>query len=312
MLPFIEIFGHQVPMYGIMMLTGATLAVLFACLRGGKRGLNQLDILLAAIFAFVGGLLGAKLLYIITDIPNMVEHFQNAGFSFSWLLNRMANSGIVFYGGLIGGVITGWLYTRLFYLNFWKYADAMIPFLPLAHAFGRLGCFCAGCCYGREMDPPWGMYFTSAVGGADPNTAYFPSQLLEAGFNLLILFPLMMLISRKERKPGQIVGLYFICYGIFRFVNEFFRGDEIRGIFGGVSTSQWISLCLIPIGAVLLSGVFSDRLRVFDSVLTESQYAECTADAAAGCCELCDDADDNDSADVTCDNEMQPEDEPEE
>lgn len=267
MLPYVEIFGRQVPMYGLLMLAGGTLAILLACIRGGKRGLDRLDILLAAVFAFLGGLLGAKLLFIITDIPNMIEHFRHAEFSFSWLMNRLASAGIVFYGGLIGGFVGGWIYTRLFYVNFWQYADAMIPFLPLAHAFGRLGCFCAGCCYGRQMDPPWGVHFTSGIGGSNPELTYFPSQLLEAGFNLLILLPILLVFSRKQRKPGQIVGLYFVCYGVFRFVNEYFRGDEIRGIFGGVSTSQWISLALIPIGILLLSGAISDKLRVFDAVL---------------------------------------------
>ena len=261
MLPYIHVFGHDVPMYGLLMLTGMTLAVLFACLRAGKRGLDRLDILLASIFAFLGGLLGAKVLFIITDIPNMAEHVREYGFSFGWILNRMAAAGIVFYGGLIGGLFGGWVYTRLFYIDFWKHADAMIPFLPLGHAFGRLGCFCAGCCYGKQMPPPWGWHFNSDLGGADPSLTYFPSQLLEAGFNLLILFPLMMIYSRKNRKPGQIVGLYLVCYGVFRFINEFFRGDEIRGIFLGVSTSQWVSLALVPIGAVLLSGVFSEKLK---------------------------------------------------
>jgi len=266
MLPYIEIFGKQVPMYGLLMLAGGTLAVLLACIRGGRKGLDRLDIVMAAIFAFFGGLLGAKVLFIITDIPNMIEHFRHAEFSFSWLMNRIATSGIVFYGGLIGGFIGGWIYTRLFYVNFWQYADAMIPFLPLAHAFGRLGCFCAGCCYGRQMDPPWGVHFTSGLGGSNPELTYFPSQLLEAGFNLLILLPVLIVFSRRQRKPGQIVGLYFVCYGVFRFVNEYFRGDEIRGIFGGVSTSQWISLALIPIGILLLSGAISDKLRIFDAV----------------------------------------------
>ncbi len=261
MLPFIQLFGHDVPMYGLLMLTGGVLAILFACLRGGKRGLDRLDILLAAVFAFVGGLLGAKVLFILTDIPNMVEHIREFGFSFSWVLNRMATAGIVFYGGLLGGLLGGWAYTRLFYIDFWDHADAMIPFLPLGHAFGRMGCFCAGCCYGREMAPPWGVHFASGLGGADPALTYFPSQLLEAGFDFIILFPALLLFSRKARKPGQIVGLYLVCYGAFRFINEYLRGDEIRGIFFGVSTSQWISLVLIPIGALLLSGVISDKLR---------------------------------------------------
>lgn len=271
MLPYVEIFGKNVPMYGLMMLAGGAVAVLLACIRGGRRGLDRLDIVMAAIFALFGGLLGAKVLFIITDIPNMIEHFRHAGFSFSWLMNRIATSGIVFYGGLIGGFFGGWVYTRLFYVNFWQYADAMIPFLPLAHAFGRFGCFCAGCCYGRQMDPPWGVHFTSGIGGADPALTYFPSQLLETGFNLLVLLPVLLVFSHKQRKPGQIVGLYFVCYGVFRFVNEYFRGDEIRGIFGGVSTSQWISIALIPIGALLLSGVISDKLRVFDAVLPRGE-----------------------------------------
>lgn len=259
MLPFIHVFGVELPMYGILMITGATLAILFACLSAGRKGLERLDVLLAAIFAFLGGLLGAKLLFIITDIPNMVTYFKANGFSLPWLFQRMASAGIVFYGGLIGGFFGGWVYTRLFRLDFWKHADAMIPFLPLAHAFGRLGCFCAGCCYGRQMDPPWGLYFNNAI-GAPHNIPLFPVQLLEACFNLIILFPIIQLYSRKERKPGQIVGLYLVCYGIFRFFNEYLRSDEIRGIFLGVSTSQWVSIVLVPIGLLLLSAVFSDVL----------------------------------------------------
>ena len=287
MLPFIHLFGQDVPMYGLLMLTGGILAVLFACIRGGRRGLDRLDVLLAAIFAFIGGLLGAKVLFILTDIPNMIEHFRVVGFSFSWLLNRIATAGIVFYGGLLGGLFGGWVYTRLFYIDFWKHADAMIPFLPLGHAFGRLGCFCAGCCYGRQIDPPWGVHFASGLGGADPALTYFPSQLLEAVFDLALLFPILLIFSRKDRKHGQIVGLYMVCYGIFRFFNEFLRGDEIRGIFFGISTSQWISLALVPIGIVLLSGVLSQRFKLnapavddgIIEVMTDEEFARQESEA---------------------------------
>jgi len=216
MLPFINVFGKDIPMYGLLMVIGASLSIFLACYFAPKRKLVRIDVLLGAIFAFLGGLLGAKLLFIITDIPNIVEHFRHSPFNFQWLMHRLATSGIVFYGGLIGGFFGGWVYTRMFALDFWKHADAMIPYLPLAHAFGRLGCFCAGCCYGRPMDPPWGVYFDNAI-GAPHGVALFPVQLLEAGFNLLILFPIMLLFTRKPRKPGQVVGLYMICYGVFRF-----------------------------------------------------------------------------------------------
>ena len=286
MLPFINVFGRELPMYGICMITGAFLAILFACLRAKKKGLYQLDVLLCSLFCFIFGLLGAKLLFIITDIPAMVEHFKTNAFEWHWLLMRIVNSGIVFYGGLLGGFFGGWLYLKVFRLDFWSHADALIPFLPLAHAFGRLGCFCAGCCYGRPLDPPFGWYFPNAI-GAPHDVALFPVQLFEATFLLVVLFPLIQIYSARKRKPGQIVGFYLVFYGIFRFFNEYLRYDEIRGIFGGVSTSQWISLALVPIGAVLLSGVFSKHM--------EPRYATVNGEPEF---EPYDDSDDDDSSDA--------------
>lgn len=266
MLPFIYIFGLKLPMYGLMMITGAFLAVLLACLGSEKRGVNRLDVVLASVFCLICGLLGAKLLFIITRIPYYIEHSKAVGFSFSWLMQQFANSGIVFYGGLIGGVFGAWLFMRIFRLDFWKHADAMLPFLPLAHGFGRIGCFCAGCCYGRSpaaTDPEWvrslAVTYKDAI-GAPNGVPLYPVQLFEAFFLILILFPALWLFVRKERKQGQVVGLYFLLYGIFRFLNEYLRNDAIRGIFGGFSTSQWISIVLIPLGVVLLSGVVSTLL----------------------------------------------------
>ena len=302
MLPFITILGKEIPMYGLCMITGAFFSILFACLAAPKKGVVRIDVLLASCFCFIFGLLGAKLLYIITDIPKIVSHIQNNGFEMKWLLERMANSGIVFYGGLIVGFFGGWVYVRMFRLDFWKHADAMIPFLPLAHAFGRMGCFCAGCCYGRQMDPPFGWYFPNAI-GAPHDIPLFPVQLFEACFLLVILFPAMLLYSSRRRLPGQVVGLYLTCYGTFRFFNEFLRDDKIRGIFGGVSTSQWISLALVPIGIVLLSGklshllvpkyrpprsryiTFDDDDSFDDGVAEESMAPPCAVCTGCGACD---------------------------
>jgi len=268
MLPFINVFGKPLPMYGLMMVTGAFFAILFACLRAKKRKFEPMDVLLASIFCFIIGLLGAKLLFIITEIPSYITHINKFGFSFSWLINEFMTAGIVFYGGMIGGVFGGWLYTRLFRIDFWKLADLMIPFLPLAHGFGRVGCFCAGCCYGRppmEGEPEWfrslAVVYTNAIGAPNDGVPRYPVQLFEACFLILILLPVLLIFSRKERRPGMVVGLYFVVYGIFRFVNEYLRADSIRGIFGGVSTSQWISIALVPLGIILMSGLVSPLLR---------------------------------------------------
>lgn len=296
MLPFLNIFGQQLPMYGIMMVLGGTLAVLFACLRAKKRGLEPMDVLLASIFCFVFGLTGAKALFIITEIPAYITHIANHGFNLNWLMNEIITAGIVFYGGLIGGVFGGWLYTRLFRLDFWKHADVMIPFLPLAHGFGRVGCFCAGCCYGGaalETDPQWlqslAVVYTNAIGAPNDGVARYPVQLFEACFLIFILFPVMLLYSRKERRPGMIVGLYFIVYGVFRFMNEFLRDDAIRGIFGGVSTSQWISLTLVPLGIILMSGVAGSLIK---SKYPRRQFAAeafevMEDDNMEACCPVC-------------------------
>jgi len=197
---------------------------------------------------------------------------------------------------LIGGVFGGWLYTRLFRLDFWKHADLMIPFLPLAHGFGRVGCFCAGCCYGRaaaESDPEWlqslAVVYTNAIGAPNDGVARYPVQLFEACFLILILFPIMLVYSRKERRPGMNVGLYLIIYGIFRFVNEYLRADDIRGIFGGVSTSQWISLMLVPIGLLLMSGVLSSFInsRFFRPVYAPETFEVAEDDNTEAACAVC-------------------------
>lgn len=299
MLPFLTVFGKQIPMYALMMLTGAFFAILFACLRAKKRRLDSMDVLLCSFFCFIIGLLGAKTLFLITEIPHFVKHISEFGFSLPWIMNEIITAGIVFYGGMIGGVFGGWLYTRLFRIDFWKYADAMIPFLPLAHGFGRVGCFCAGCCYGRppmESDPEWlrslAVVYTNAIGAPNDGVARYPVQLFEACFLILVLFPILVFFSRKERRPGMIIGLYFIVYGVFRFLNEYLRADSIRGIFAGVSTSQWISLALIPLGIILMSGVVSPLLK--------SKYPMCTdvvepmeivdddeEDYSGACCAVC-------------------------
>ncbi len=298
MLPFLNIFGMELPMYGLMMVTGGFFAVLFACLRARRRKLDSMDVLLTAIFCFVFGLLGAKTLFIITEIPAYISHIAAHGFNLNWLMNEIITAGIVFYGGLIGGVFGGWIYTRLFRLDFWKYADLMIPFLPLAHGFGRVGCFCAGCCYGRaarESDPEWlrslAVVYTDAIGAPNDGIARYPVQLFEACFLVLVLFPVLVAFSRRERRPGMVVGLYFIVYGVFRFLNEYLRADSIRGIFGGVSTSQWISLTLVPLGILMLSGLVSPLLRSkypFRKLSTgEFEIVTDEDDNPQACCAVC-------------------------
>ena len=129
------------------------------------------------------------------------------------------------------------------------YLDIVVPVIPLGHAIGRIGCLCAGCCYGRPTDSAIGVVYTQPVGGAPTGVPLLPVPLFESAANLVI-FGILMLISHKSKSRYLTTFLYCILYGITRFVLEFFRYDSIRGVTGGLSTSQWISLGLIA-GALI-------------------------------------------------------------
>ena len=158
---------------------------------------------------------------------------------------------VTFAPGLIGAVLAMWWYTHHFKMDFWQSVELLIPSVPLVHAFGRIGCFCGGCCYGIPFDPPIGIAFTNSP--VAPNgIPLFPVQLVEAGLNFLLFFFLLW-FAGKPRPQGRILGAYVIAYAVIRFVLEFLRYDYERGILWVFSTSQWISLILLPIGIWLLA-----------------------------------------------------------
>lgn len=135
------------------------------------------------------------------------------------------------------------------------FLNPIVPVLPLAHAFGRAGCFFAGCCYGVPTDGILGVVYTHAIGGAPSGVSLLPIQLLEAGINLAIC-ALLMLFTRHTRTKTFVLPVYVVCYGVARFCLEFYRYDYIRGSLFGLSVSQWISaigvfLSIIYIGLSL-------------------------------------------------------------
>lgn len=244
MLPFITVFGIQIPMYGLMITIGALAGTLLAVY--STRRFSREDLLFSICYAGIGAMVGAKVLFLAITLPQLIKE----GVALSWpLLQELFAAGFVFYGGLLGAVAAVMIYARKFKLPVFALTEALIPSVPLVHAFGRIGCFCAGCCYGRPMAPPWGMVFSSPL--APAGVALFPVQLVEAGFNL-VLFAWLFAYSRRRRKPGQVLGLYLAAYGIIRFGLEYLRYDAVRGIALGLSTSQWISLALAPVGVLLL------------------------------------------------------------
>ncbi len=234
-------------MYGLCMATAMLLAVLLSCVRAKKRGADVDRLLTIALAAIVCGVIGAKLLYFIVTYSwdEFWASVHANGISF------VLDGGLVFYGGLIGGVLGAFLGAAVTRCRLSEYSDAVVPTLPLAHAIGRIGCFCSGCCYGKVTDSWIGMKFPSSVTGLPADVAVIPTQLIESGLNLL-LFIALLLFTRKRRRGFTTLYVYLIAYGVERFLLEFLRGDEIRGIFWIFSTSQWISLALAGAAAAAL------------------------------------------------------------
>ena len=227
--------------YGLMIGIGFILALFLGEYRAKKKGMKEEAIIDLAIIAAVGGFLGAKILYIIVSFK---EFLQNP-------LAVIGSEGFVVYGGIISGVLCCMLYCKVKKLKFLDYFDIVMPEVALAQAFGRIGCFLAGCCYGRETTSRFGVVFPEG-GLAPAGVKLIPTQLISSAGDFLIMI-VLLLYYRKNKKagtPGNVGFLYMLLYGVGRFLVEFLRNDN-RGGAWMFSTSQWISMVIVAGGIVL-------------------------------------------------------------
>ena len=236
--PIIHIGPISVPAYGLCMATGIVVAFVLAFLRLRKKGEKFDSLLLVAAVAMIIGLCFAKIFYYIFSygIGRLFHEVISGDFS------GFENSGLVYYGGLLGGIVGAFIAIKYNKLDFDNYVNAIVPCVPLGHAFGRIGCLMAGCCYGLPYN---GLMAVHSV-NVGPDTLLFPLQALESVLNL-VLFVALLCFTSKNHKWTMTLAVYIIIYSIARFILEYFRGDLIRGIYMGFSSSQWISLLLILI-----------------------------------------------------------------
>lgn len=238
--------------YGLMIGIGVIAAYLLAEYRAKKKGMNYDLIFNLTIWCLVGGILGAKLLYLITQIKAIIADPS--------LLLQISN-GFVVYGGIIGGIFAGFLFCKKNKLNFLAYFDLVMPSIALAQGFGRLGCLLAGCCYGAETNLPFGIIFRESH-YAPNHIRLIPTQPISSFLDFLN-FITLVLLSRRTKADGQVAGFYLIFYSIGRFILEFYRGDLDRGSVAGISTSQFISIFLLLIGLsiVILTGIVAKKTK---------------------------------------------------
>lgn len=247
--------------YGLMIGIGIIVAFMVASKRAEKKGMNGDLVFNAGFFGLIGGIIGAKVMFYLTEIPSILEDPS--------ILWDFAN-GFVVYGGIIGGSLVAYIYCRMKKIEFLPVIDLVVPSIALAQGFGRIGCFLAGCCYGRQTDAWYGVIFPEG-GLAPAGVALIPTQLISSIGDFLLAF-FLIFFARKKRNRGVITGMYFLFYAIGRFLIEFLRNDP-RGNVGMLSTSQFIAI-FMAVAAILLL-VFSARFeekavkRVEETIVSE-------------------------------------------
>lgn len=246
-----RIGNFPITTYGLWLAVGMLLALFVASRLAERDGLPRERIYDLGLWTLIGGLLGSKVLMFFVE-----DNVQVLSLDF-------LRSGGVYYGGLIGGFLAVVLLVRFYKLPFWKTADAFAPGVALGQAFGRQGCFAAGCCWGKPTDLFFGVHFTEAgheytgvpIYGPDASSLYlYPTQLIES-FTMLAVFGFLYWLHRRKKFDGQILIAYGIIYSIFRFSIEFIRDDPRGDLFGlttltGLSTSQLVSL-LVAVASIV-------------------------------------------------------------
>jgi phosphatidylglycerol:prolipoprotein diacylglycerol transferase len=242
-----EIRGFPVYTYGVMLAAAYLLGLQFALMRARARGLKPERVMDLGIWIIVSALLGAKLLLLVIEW----ETYSRSGAD---LLTLVRSAG-VFYGGLVVAVVVALFYLWKHRMPVWSVTDVFAPGIALGHIVGRLGCFFAGCCFGRETSVPWAVTFRNEYAARNVGTPLsvplHPTQLYEAGAELLILVLLLATERRGRPFPGRTFWAYMLMYGVSRFVIEFYRGD-VRGAIGMFSTSQFVSLLIVPVSIGML------------------------------------------------------------
>jgi phosphatidylglycerol:prolipoprotein diacylglycerol transferase len=234
--------------YGVLLASAYLTGLWFATVRAGSRGLDRDRITDLGIYIIISALVGAKLLLILVEF----DHYRQNPADI-WQILR---SGGVFYGGLITSVGVAFWYIRRHSLPVWTTCDAFAPGIVLGQAVGRIGCLMAGCCYGKPTELPWGITFTNPLAatnvGAPLGVSLHPTQLYESGAALLILGGLLLAERRGRGFAGRTFWTYLLLYPTARFIIEFYRGDPRGTVFDLISTSQFVSLLLIPTSILML------------------------------------------------------------
>jgi len=238
--------------YGFMIASAFLLGLWLALRQAEREGLSKEKITDIGFYALFSGIIGARVFFIATNWPHFSGHPID--------MIKIWEGGLVFYGGVIFALPTVLWYAKKQGLSLWQTIDVWAPSIAVGHALGRLGCFCAGCCYGRPTDLPWAVTFSNPESLAIIGVPLHPTQLYESAAELMN-FAILLFIRKKKTFHGQVFWMYVLNYAIIRALIELFRGDIERGfVMPGISTSQGISIVMFITAVAFLFRLRRDKV----------------------------------------------------
>jgi phosphatidylglycerol:prolipoprotein diacylglycerol transferase len=224
--------------YGVMLSLGFAAGMLAAWKLSSLRGLDKDHLLNSFILLLFGAIAGSRILFVLINFSFFLKNPLK--------IIRIDEGGLVFLGGFFGAFGVTWLYYRLKNLNYLCYGDILMPAVALGHAFGRVGCYFNGCCYGRAASlGEWGVMFPGM------NVLRVPVQLYSSLGNFVI-FLILVFMLKKIKTPGIVMAMYMLLYPTHRFFMEFLRADNRGAFYAGLSISQWISIFIFISGLIFL------------------------------------------------------------
>lgn len=250
--PVLFKFGPiEIRFYGLMYVV-AILVASWLIRKEVKRkaiSLNDDDVMNFIIWAVVGGVLGARLYYVVFNLDYYLSNLVE--------IPAVWHGGLAIHGGMIGGIFAAWLYLKRKSVAFWRMADSVAPALILGQAFGRFGNFMNGDAHGRPTDMPWGIVFPpeSIAGTEFPGIPLHPTMLYELVINFGIFLFLWLYLKEREHKDGFIFASYIVLYSTGRFIVEHFRADSL--MFGSIRAAQMVSLSIAVVALII---IFAKRL----------------------------------------------------
>lgn len=226
--------------YGFFIAAAILLGLAITSIEAKKKGLNNQLVSELGFYLVLGALIGARIFFVIISWDYFLKHPLEI-FMF-W------KGGLVFLGGAIGAALASIFFFKKFKQPFWPWVDSMAPGVAIGQAIGRIGCLCAGCCYGKPTSLPWAITFTNPDSLAPLFVHLHPTELYHSLAGLITF--LILIFVKKKLKSGQLFGLLLILYAVFRFNIEFFRGDY-RGTIGFLSATQVVAIVVFCLGIII-------------------------------------------------------------